>query len=64
MIDHKGHKGHTEKRFGIGELTAKSAKGAKEDNEGRVFNPPTPGFEKFARAAQTLMDINTKDTKV
>ena len=29
-FNHKGHKGHIERRFGIGELTAKSAKGAKK----------------------------------
>ena len=28
-INHKGHKVHIEKRFGIGDLTAKNAKGAK-----------------------------------
>ncbi|MGH7887636.1 MAG: hypothetical protein ACREPG_07205, partial [Candidatus Binatia bacterium] len=42
----------------------KRARGAKEDNGGRVFNPPTPRFEKFARDAQTFMDSNTKSTKV
>ena len=52
-----------QRRLGTGELTAKSAKGAKEDTGGRVFNPPTPGLEKFARAAQIFMDSSTKDTK-
>ena len=39
------------------------AKYAKEDNGGRVFNPPTPGFGKFAQAAKTFRHSNAKYAK-
>ena len=34
---HKGHKGHIEKIFGFGSLTAKSAKGAKSEGDWLLF---------------------------
>ena len=51
------------RRFGFGSLTAKNAKYAKEDNGGRVFNPPTPGFGKFAHVAQTFNDSRPRITR-